>query len=256
MTATVPFRGVDMHCHLDLFPDHQAEIRAAETASVFTLAVTTTPRAWPRNRELTAESPHVNAALGLHPQLVGDFAHELPLWRKSLPEARFVGEVGLDAGPRYYKSFDLQKKVFRTVLEDCAEIGDKILSVHSVRSAAVVLDLVESHLPAELGTVVLHWFTGTATEARRATSLGCYFSVNVAMTQTDKGRALVASLPLDRLLTETDGPFTKSIDNKPSRPADAVQVEAAIARIRGESAAQISRAITTNLNTLLRRSSP
>lgn len=256
MTQTAPFRSVDMHCHLDLFPDHKAAIRDAETARVFTLAVTTTPRAWPRNRDLTTGSPYVNAALGLHPQLVGDFAHELPLWRKSLPEARFVGEVGLDAGPRYYKSFDVQEKVFRTILEDCAEIGDRILSVHSVRSAATVLNLVESHLPAELGTVVLHWFTGTAAEARRAAALGCYFSVNAAMTQTEKGRALVASLPLDRLLTETDGPFTKSIESKPSCPADVVQVESAIARIRGESAEEVSSAIAANLNTLLRQLSP
>lgn len=256
MTQTAPFRGVDMHCHLDLFPDHQSAIRDAEIARVFTLAVTTTPRAWPRNRELTAESPYVNAALGLHPQLVGDFSHELPLWRKSLPESRFVGEVGLDAGPRYYKSFDLQKKVFRTVLEDCAEIGDRILSVHSVRSAATVLDLVESHLPAELGRVVLHWFTGTLTEARRAAALGCYFSVNVAMTQTDKGKSVIAALPLDRLLTETDGPFTKSVDNKPSCPADVVQVQSAVARIRGESAPEVSRAIAKNLDTLLQPPSP
>ena len=43
---------VDFHCHLDLYPDHPAAVRDAEKAGVFTLAVTTTPRAWPRNHEL------------------------------------------------------------------------------------------------------------------------------------------------------------------------------------------------------------
>lgn len=256
MNYSAPYRGVDLHCHLDLFPDHRAAIRNAEAARVFTLAVTTTPRAWPRNQELSAGSPYVNAALGLHPQLVADFVHELPLWRKSLSETRFVGEVGLDAGPRFYKSFDLQKKVFRTVLEDCADIGGRILSVHSVRSAASVLELVESHLPTDLGTVVLHWFTGTLTEARRAVGLGCYFSVNTTMTQTAKGQALIASLPIDRLLSETDGPFTRSKHSTPSCPADVIEVHSEIAKIRGASADEISQSIARNLQTLLGRVEP
>ncbi|WP_404825087.1 Qat anti-phage system TatD family nuclease QatD [Mycolicibacterium gadium] len=256
MNQATPYRGFDLHCHLDLFPDHQAAIRNAEAARVFTLAVTTTPRAWPRNKELCAGSPYVHAAVGLHPQLVADLGHELPLWRALMSETRFIGEVGLDAGPRFYQSFDLQKKVFRTVLEDCATIGDRILSVHSIRSAASVLQLIESHLPSELGTVVLHWFTGTLTEARRAVDLGCYFSVNMPMTQTAKGRALIASLPIDRILSETDGPFTTANRGAPSCPADVVQVPAEIAKIRGGSADDILRAIANNLQTLVKGAEP
>lgn len=48
---------VDFHCHLDLYPDHQAAVQASEDAGVFTLAVTTTPRAWPRNHELALRCP-------------------------------------------------------------------------------------------------------------------------------------------------------------------------------------------------------
>src|SRR3546814_6633089 len=47
---------VDFHCHLDLYPDHAVAVRDAEAAGVFTLAVTTTPRAWPRNHELAQRS--------------------------------------------------------------------------------------------------------------------------------------------------------------------------------------------------------
>jgi hypothetical protein len=66
---------------------------------------------------------------------------------------------------------------------------------------------------------VLHWFTGTAAEARRAVDLGCYFSINAEMLANEKRGALVKALPLNRLLTETDGPFTQT-DNRPSRPSD------------------------------------
>ena len=105
-------RLVDFHCHLDLYPDLEELVTECELAKVFTLAVTTTPRAWPRNRELTASTTHVRAALGLHPQLVFERADEFSIWEEYLPDARYVGEVGLDAGPRFYRSFDLQKRVF------------------------------------------------------------------------------------------------------------------------------------------------
>ena len=65
---------VDFHCHLDLYPDHAAIVEECESRGVFTLAVTTTPRAWPRNNELASATRHVRAALGLHPQLVGERA--------------------------------------------------------------------------------------------------------------------------------------------------------------------------------------
>src|SRR5579863_615495 len=60
---------VDFHCHLDLYPDHAAAVAECERAGVFTLTVTTTPKAWPRNHQLATATRHVRAALGLHPQL-------------------------------------------------------------------------------------------------------------------------------------------------------------------------------------------
>jgi TatD DNase family protein len=203
-------RLVDLHCHLDLFPDPEKAIAEAEVAGVYTLTVTTTPRAWPRNRAMTESTRCVRAALGLHPQLVAEHSDELGLWEKYLPEATYVGEVGLDAGPRYFRSFDLQKQVFEQILKLCAKAGGKVLSVHSVRSVKPVLDLVEATLPPARGKVVLHWFTGTKAEARRAAEMGCYFSVNAAMLANEKGRDIAAMIPLDRLLTETDGPFTSA----------------------------------------------
>ena len=217
MNGTTRARLVDFHCHLDLYPDHATAVSQREREGVFTLTVTTTPKAWPRNRQLADATRNVWAALGLHPQLVAQRGHEISLWRELLPQTRYVGEVGLDAGPRHYKSFEQQKEVFEEILSACAAEGNKILSVHSVRSSKVVLDMIEKHLPPTQGRVVLHWFTGTASEAHRASDLGCYFSVNSAMLTTEKRRKLVQSFRIDRVLTETDGPFTEP-DNRPAGP--------------------------------------
>ena len=241
---------VDFHCHLDLYPDHAVAVREAEAAEVFTLAVTTTPRAWPRNHELAQRTKHVRAALGLHPQLVAERENEIELWDRYLSETRYVGEVGLDAGPRFFKSLDAQKRVFQHVLQRCAEAGGKIITVHSIRSAKAVLDLVEAHLPPERGKIVLHWFTGTKSEAKRALELGCYFSINAGMLDKERHVAMVQTIPLDRMLTETDGPFTRT-GKRPSQPVDVAVVVEALGRLRGMQAAEMADVIRGNLRALL-----
>lgn len=241
---------VDFHCHLDLYPDHRAAVREAEAAGVFTLAVTTTPRAWPRNHEFAQATRHVRAALGLHPQLVGEHASELALWDTYLAEARYIGEVGLDAGPRFYKSFDLQKKVFEHILRRCAEVGNKVISVHSVRTAKAVLDHIEAYLPLGQGKIVLHWFTGTKAEAKRAIEMGCYFSVNAEMFNSERHLSMVSVLPLERLLTETDGPFTQT-GGHPSKPSDVMIAVEALGRLHGLSSLEVIANIKANLRRLL-----
>ncbi len=241
---------VDFHCHLDLYPDHRSVVLETDEAGVYTLAVTTTPRAWARNHELAQATRHVRAALGLHPQLVAERAGEISLFEAHLDETRYIGEVGLDAGPRFYKSFDLQKQVFERVLRRCATAGDKVISVHSVRAVKAVLDHIEANLPPGRGKVVLHWFTGSKAETQRAIDMGCYFSINAAMLDNTRHASLVAAIPFDRILTETDGPFTKTAE-RPSKPADVALVVDALGQVLGLSAMTIIDKIRENLRNLL-----
>lgn len=241
---------VDFHCHLDLYPDHKQAVKDADAAGIFTLAVTTTPRAWPRNNELAQKTKHVRAALGLHPQLVAEHEAEITIWDYYLTDTRYVGEVGLDAGPRYYKSIDAQKRVFSHILKKCAEAGDKILSVHSVRASKLVLDYIEELLPLGKGKVVLHWFTGTKKEVARAVNLGCYFSINSTMLINEKHLPMIMEIPIDRILTETDGPFTKS-SNRPSVPSDVTNAIDILALLHKKQPLELASIIRTNLRKLL-----
>lgn len=212
---------VDFHCHLDLYQEYRRVYEECRRAEVEVLAVTTTPRAWAKNVELAAGAPNIRVGLGLHPQLVAGGVDELLLFKKLLRETIYVGEVGLDASPQFYRRFEEQKRVFREVLEACREEGGKILSVHSVRSVGEVLKMIEAYLPQNKGKAVLHWFTGTVSEAKRAYQLGCYFSINSEMLKTEQRRNTVAMLPRERILTETDGPFTIRSGNQ-SAPQDVI----------------------------------
>ena len=243
-------RFVDFHCHLDLYKDHANAVAECEKQEIFTLAVTTTPRAWPRNNQLTSTTKFVRTALGLHPQLVKDRASEIDLWRSYLPNARYVGEVGLDAGPRFYSSFDTQKQVFETILRECASLGGKVLTIHSVRATKIVLDMLEEYLPRSRGSAVMHWFTGSKSDAQRAVGLGTYFSINREMLHNDRHRATVLTLPIERLLTETDGPFVK-LHDRDVRPADVSTTVEELARLRSIPAIELADIIASNLKRLV-----
>lgn len=241
---------VDFHCHLDLYPDLKDAMASCEALRVATLAVTTTPKAFPRNRQLAMHSEFVRVGLGIHPQLVEERAGELAAFERLLSETRYVGEVGLDAGPRHYRSFDLQKQVFRRILNLCSDAGDKVLSVHSVRSTKHVLDLIEECLPADRGTVVLHWFTGSVAEVKRGVQIGCFFSVNEKMLSSPKGRRVLGAIPDNRLLTETDGPFVER-SGQALDPGDVEPALHEIANIWGISAGIVQAKIVENLRNLL-----
>ncbi|TXT40487.1 MAG: TatD DNase family protein [Comamonadaceae bacterium] len=243
---------VDFHCHVDLYPDHEALIKECDQECVATLAVTTTPKAWMRNSELATNSSCVRVALGLHPQLVRERAGELSLFESLLPTARYVGEIGLDAGPKFYSSFAEQERVFARILQMCAEQGRKILTIHSVRTVGKVLKHLEANLPPDRGTAVLHWFTGTVTEARRAAEMGCYFSINAEMLISPKAIGIVRTMPLDRLLTETDGPFV-SEGSARARPKDVRTTVDMMADALGIGAHQLQAQILHNLKVLTSR---
>ena len=70
------------------------------------------------------------------------------------------------------------------------------------------------------------------------------------MLRGDRHRALVAELPLDRLLTETDGPFTKE-SGRTLRPADVSSVVSMLARARSVERAVMATKIVANLQTLV-----
>jgi TatD DNase family protein len=230
---------IDFHCHLDLFRHPGAVLQGIERYKMSVLSVTTTPSAWQGTSRLGEGSSRIRTALGLHPQLARERRNELAVFDRYLSETRFVGEIGLDGSPEFKASWADQEHVLKHVLQSCHRAGGKILSVHSRRAAGAVLDILERHRSS--GVPIMHWFSGTQKELSRANSLDCWFSVGPTMLSGAKGRALVAQMPIDRVLLETDGPFAQrsgaplkpwDIELAYTRLASVWQVEIADARLR------------------------
>ena len=121
------------------------------------------------------------------------------------------------------------------------------------RSAPDVLDVLGENYP---GTVILHWYSGALRDLRRAVAAGFYFSVNVAMIRSEQGQRIIREIPLDRLLTETDGPFAKH-EGSPATPATIPCVLDGLGSLLEISTEEVRLAIHRNAEVSLgRRSEP
>lgn len=238
-------RGFDFHCHLDLYPDPPAMIASCERNRILTLAVTTTPKAWPQNRKWAAGSVYVHAAVGLHPEIVGDRHGELSLLEEHMKDSTFVGEVGLDGSPQYRKHWEKQTEVFARALAEAQRLGGRVVSIHSRRAANEVVKFLGERITAKRVLPILHWFSGSVAAACAAAEIGCYFSINQRSLEHNAGIALVRSLPGDRLLTETDGPFTE-LGTRKSEPLDVVNTAQQLAAIRGIPPEEMQQILTDN----------
>lgn len=208
---------IDFHCHIDLYPDPQQVVELIDKAGIYTLSVTTTPKAWTKTNLLSKGKPRIRTALGLHPQIAHERLNELALFDMLINETKYVGEVGLDGSSELMQHFPAQLQAFNHILRTSSNAGGKILSVHSRKAENQVLDSL-SQFPGA-GIPVLHWFSGTKQQLKRAIDLGCWFSVGPAMIKSKNGKSLVQLMPRDRILLESDGPFV-NITNRPALPTD------------------------------------
>jgi TatD DNase family protein len=247
---TIVVNGFDFHCHVDLFPDPAALIADCDRNHIVTLAVTTTPKAWTQNRRWTKCSNFVIPAIGLHPELADQRRAEIALVEQLMAESPFVGEVGLDGSPPHRRTLPIQKEVFSRVLQSAQTLGARVLTIHSRRAGREVLASLVEHTTPERVLPILHWFSDSVATAVEAARFGCYFSINHRMLSADSGISLIKSLPADRLLTETDAPFTE-IENRKSEPRDVTAMISRLAQLRNLPVEEMKRIVTLNAERVL-----
>ena len=208
-------RFFDTHCHLDLMlsPDAAISESAALELGLFDCGID--PRDFSAANERALRQPGIIAGVGLHPWWLADGRcgpAEVDLLCEVAAQERYIGEVGLDFSARFAESEPLQIQAFDRLCDTLVQrsLAGRVISIHAVRSAGTVLDILESHgllIPnPDFPVIIFHWFSGTSDELARARNAGCYFSVNERMLATKRGREYARQIPLDRLLLETDAP--------------------------------------------------
>lgn len=250
MISKHKIEAYDFHCHIDLHDNPVALIERCEKDRIVVFAVTTTPKAWQQNQLWAENSNYVYAAVGLHPELVGARYDELDLLDEKISECRLVGEVGLDGSPQHRSSYERQKQVFAAALKSSQKYGGRVMSIHSRRAAKDVVALITKHVDPNSVLTILHWFSSSISDAQRAIEAGCYFSVNSAMLKSKNGRNLLKIIPGNKLLTETDSPFTE-INGRKSEPSDVVQTVVNLADFYDEPVEKFKKQIENNSKNVL-----
>jgi len=220
---------VDTHCHVDQYRDPLSVLRQAEAAGVVTVAVTELPSRYQRLSMRMGRRRPVRVAIGMHPLRAASASPmELALFAELLDASDYVGEVGLDGSQAGRETLRRQRKVFEHLLQQ-PRIQHKILSVHS-RGAEE--DTIRALADAGV-TAILHWYSGPLKHIDAALAAGLWFSVNPAMLRSKNGQRIIAALPRERVVTETDGPYSK-LGGRASEPGDIPVVVRGLGRTWGE----------------------
>ncbi len=247
---------IDSHCHFDhpLFdPDRLAAWERARNAGVTALVVPAIrSREWPRQRRVCGELPGLHPAYGLHPMFMADHgAGDIRLLAEWIERERpvAVGECGLDF---FIPEPDRagQQRCFEAQLELARTFNLPVI-IHARRAVEQVRNALRRY-PGLRG--VLHSFSGSLQQAEQLIEMGFLlgFGGPVTYPRASRLRRLVARLPLQAMLLETDAPDQPDREQRGQRnePARLPVILAAIAGLRGETPEEIARITTRNARTL------
>ncbi len=206
------FPPLDLHAHIDVTVTDK-QLATLGTAIVFAVTRSLAEASQVNDRA----DPNLVWGVGVHPGLPNALAeYDATTFRTLLSDFVFVGEIGLDR-----RGGNRQVEVLLDMLA-AARSAKRICSIHSTGRQGPVLEALGSSAAG----MILHWFTGTATQIQRLSENGAFFSVNVAMTD-----AQLEALPPERLLPETDFPFSRKAGS--SRPGDIEVLEGRVSDLLG-----------------------
>ena len=211
------------------------------------------------------QMPVIYASAGVHPQDAA-VCDSLALANLDAlldePEVIACGEIGLDFYHPENPPIETQREAFRTQMELAAAHGKPIL-IHCRTGTAFgpdadaweqTLAMLEQHwAPTGLGGI-LHCFSGDRAHAERALSLGFLisFAGNLTYPASEPLRKIAQSLPLDRILVETDCPFLAPVPERGKRNEPALMQHTAelLAQLRGLAPDELARHTTANFHRL------
>lgn len=215
---------VDSHCHLD-FPDFGPELDAvvdrARTAGVGTmLTIGTRLKAFDGVRAIAERYPDIWCSVGVHPHEAAveplDESSAL-VERAAHPRVVGIGEAGLDY---YYEHSprDDQVRNFRAHIQASRQTGLPLI-VHARDADDDLCEILEEETKRGSFPGLIHCFSSTAKLAKTALGIGFYISISgiVTFKKADELRAIVADVPLDRLLVETDAPYLAPMPHRGKR---------------------------------------
>lgn len=275
---------IDSHAHLDFYTTHLTDrdevLRRAWDAGVKTIlaiGIGQNPSEMHLALDLATSingdhQPQVFASAGIHPEQAHNAGPDALAELARLaahPRCIAIGEIGLDYYQLENPEISIQQRAFINQMELAIEVRKPII-IHcrtselatpkakekygSADAAADTYKLIEEHFGPSNLPGIMHCFSGSVADARRALDLGFYlsFAGNLTYPKAQGIRDAAAFAPADRILVETDAPFLAPIPLRGQRnePAFVAHTAAALAELRGISPEELAALTTENFHRL------
>ncbi|MGM0451309.1 MAG: TatD family hydrolase [Pseudomonadota bacterium] len=257
-SGKAPLNGlIDAHCHID-FPQFDANreqlLAACEEQGIRKIVVPgTVPDGWEKILELARCHSMLAPAAGLHPWWADDFGDDsiARLDRLFVENSQLVavGECGLDR--KHGPAVAQQQAVFEAQVRLADKHGRPLL-IHSVGTHDTVLSLLRRHRFTP--PVLIHGFSGSLEQAQALIQQGAFIGVSGIIThpRARKTRRVMAQLPLEALVLETDAPGMppRGVPREGNSPLNLPWVMDALCALREESRALVSEILWQNTQRL------
>lgn len=246
---------VDSHCHLD-FPEFGPEVeavvaRARHTGVGHMLTISTRVHRFHEVLAMAERFPDVTCSVGTHPHYASeetDITIADLTEKAKHPRVVAIGEAGLDYF--YQKSTrEDQEAGFRTHIAAARETGLPLV-IHTRDAESDTARILREEMERGRFSAVLHCYTGSETLAKTGIDLGLYVSFSGILTfpKSQALRDVARTIPLDRLLVETDAPFLAPQPHRGKRnePAYVRHTAKVLAEVKGVGEDEIAALTTAN----------
>ena len=256
---------VDSHCHLD-FPELSGElddvVRRAKLAGVgHMVTICTRIAKFDQIKAIAEAHDNIYCSVGTHPHNADeelDYSAEDIAKLAEHPKCVAIGEAGLDYfydnAPRAAQAQGLVAHV------DAARATQLPLVIHSRDADEDMIRILSEGMEKGAYPALLHCFSSGKELAMRAVEMGMYVSLSGILTfkRSQDIRDIVADVPMDRLLVETDSPYLAPMPHRGKRnePAFVAHTAAVLAEVKGVSAEEMARVTTENFFRLFSKAKP
>lgn len=236
---------LDAHTHLYSFGEKLPEtLEYMNRERIYVMDCTIHPEDYLWSKKIGSENPLILTGFGIHPWESVNYHENLEQYLPYMKEAPFIGEIGLDFfWVTDASAFEVQRKVCTFLLKESARLG-KMANLHTKGAEEEIFTLLRK---TDHPKAVIHWYSGPRHVFDRLLDFGCRFTIGVDVHESLQTREMVALLPLDRILAETDGPEAKAwLTGQSGTPQDLLEVIRTIAEIKGLNVEDVQKATYEN----------
>ncbi len=249
---------IDSHCHLDhepLLSDLPNVIQRSKDVGIEKLlTISTSLESFSKIKELIKIDEMIYGTIGIHPH---ESSNDIITCKEIIKDLREnskiigIGETGLDF---YYNNSEKEKQIssFKQHIEASIETN-KPLIVHTRDAEKETFEIL-NHYKNQNIKILMHCFTGSKQFSEKLLTLNAYFSASGIITFKNSIdlQETFKSLPLDKILIETDSPFLAPVPNrgKKNEPSFIDFTAAKLAEIKDISKSELIKITTNNFNKL------